>query len=269
MTQGFYKSRFKNLVRDYPINVARKQFYRSYFKFNKFPHPNQYVLILSHMRAGSSLLSRLLCNSPQILGYGETYMHYGADSDLDAMSGKVLYVLRKWLSENGDEKSDATYFLDKLVHNYLIKEGESDLLLNEKFHLVFLLREPEGALPSTMRLLNWDEQSSCKYYVDRIDRLVEYGQKINGKKPFFFIAYQDILHDTDKVFQGVEEFLKLKQPLTEDYQMTTKRGGDQSDNLASGKIIRDKKKQTDIVISPEILEKANVSFNKALAFFSP
>jgi hypothetical protein len=220
------------------------------------------------MRAGSSLLSRLLCNNPQILGYGETYMNYGSESDLEAMSGKIMYVLREWLSENESERIETAYFLDKLVHNYLIEDGQSDLLLNEKFQIVFLLREPEGTLPSIMRLLSWDEQSACKYYVDRIDRLVEYGQCLLGEKPFFFTTYQDILHDTDEVFQGVETFLHLEHPLSEKYQMTTKRGGDQSDNLASGKIIRDKKKQSDIVISPEILEKANVSYQNALAFFA-
>lgn len=267
MTQGFYKSRFKYLLKDYPINFARKQFYRTYFKVNHPSNSNEFIAVFGHMRAGSSLLTKLLCNNPQIMGYGETHMSLGSNTDVEAVSGKILYVLRK-LENDNKQDVQVKYYLDKLLHNYLVPEGHYDFLLRDNIHIVFLIRNPEKALPSIMRLLNWDEQSAANYYIERLNGLVEYGKFLKGKKPFFFTTYQDILFDTETVFQDMELFLNLNYPLTENYAVTTQKGGDPSANLSSGKINRESAKKEDVIITPDIFQPASETFQRALSFFS-
>ena len=127
-----------------------------YFRFNGAYKPNQFIIILGHIRAGSSLLTKLLCNNPRILGYGETHLCFGSYTDMEAVSGKILFVLRKWISKSKAEMDDVEFFLDKLPHNYLIPEDRLDFLLNDNIRIIFLIRDPEESLSSIMRLLNWD-----------------------------------------------------------------------------------------------------------------
>ena len=43
--------------------------------------PQQKILLLGHMRCGSSLLSNILATNPEITGYGETHLDYQTPGD--------------------------------------------------------------------------------------------------------------------------------------------------------------------------------------------
>jgi len=69
---GYFYFRINTLADPYTI-VGRGQPYRI-------------LLILSHMRSGSSLLTHLLNSNPEIIGYGETHIQYASEQDFKKLS---------------------------------------------------------------------------------------------------------------------------------------------------------------------------------------
>jgi hypothetical protein len=69
---------------------------------------NEFLFVLGHMRSGSTLLCHLLCNSDEIIGFGETHNNYRRRSDL----AKLLTSVR---ASTGKNPFKYRYVLDKIV----------------------------------------------------------------------------------------------------------------------------------------------------------
>lgn len=253
--------------------IVREQFYRQYFRFSRMHKPEKIILMFGHMRSGSTLLTKILCSNPEILGYGETHVYYESTKDIEFASGKILFVLREWIKNNKGMTDNTNYFFDKVLHNSLMPKEDSPLFLNDNIKIIFLIRESEGTLSSILNMPQLklsDERSACDHYTKRLDRLAQFGEFLQGKKPYFCMTYQQVLYDTSNLFGRLEEFLGLTHPLTEDYEVILNRSGagDSSAKLLSGRINREKNNKSDIIISKQILEEAKASFNKTLATLS-
>ncbi len=256
-------------------NFVRRQFYSQYYNFSHTHKPDKFIILFGHQRAGSTLLTKILCSNPEILGYGETHLPYKSNKDIKTISGKILYVFRKWLKNNPTQVEKIKFFFDKSLFNYYVLTDEPTFFLDDTIHIIFLLREPQGAIPSIMNLARLDphdkpkkyERGACDYYIARLNGMVEYATFFRkNKKPFLTVTYQQIICDTKNLFSQLEGFLGLSHALSEEYDMSMNRigSGDQSENLLSGKINRNKKSKPNIVISEEIMQEAQCAYDDAL-----
>ncbi|MCP2732490.1 sulfotransferase domain-containing protein [Limnofasciculus baicalensis] len=226
-------------------------------------NPYQILFILSHMRSGSSLLSHLLITNPEIIGFGETHVEYDSNQDLKTLLLRVYQNTRQL-------RMDHKYVLDKLLHDK--KLLDETILFSEEVRAIFLIREPKRALASILTLKpHWNENQAIEYYSTRLATLEKYAKLIDNKKRSLFITHEQILDNTQSVFKVMQDFLEVKQPFSEEYQvlsMTGTRGiGDYSENIKSGRIIR-KNKTSETAISSELIAQGLQSFAQCCATLS-
>ena len=204
-------------------------------RFRKDPY--QYLFILSHMRSGSSLFSHILNSNPQIIGYGETHINYDSVANFKDLQFKVYWQLK-------DISMTHRYILDKILHNHKITD--STILKTSNLSNIFLIREPLGTISSIFGIKpHWSEQKAVDYYCQRLECLVNYAKIIDNPSHCLLITYEQLLNNSDQIFQQLQQFLKTKQGFSGTYQVlrtTGMRGiGDSSENIKAGRIIKPKK----------------------------
>jgi hypothetical protein len=221
--------------------VAAELFYVSYsslFYIRTQRRPYRFIFIISHMRSGSSLLTHLLTSNPAICGYGETHRRYYAEINFKALVGNVLYTLR-----DGPLAGNEKYVLDKVLHNHLLSPRRLRALQDERFRVIFLLREPYATLSSAVQTLHLPVAQAVDYYLKRVARLEEDALVLTPHTSCVALTYDQLLHRTEEVFRLLEEFLGLDHPLTETYQVLPTTGkariGDPSAKIQAGRIVKD------------------------------
>ena len=227
-------------------------------RFRKNPY--RILFILGHMRAASSLLSHILTSNPEIIGYGETHTQYHSDRDLKKLMFKVYgnyYQLKNMTMSH-------KYVLDKVLHNN--KLINDSFLQHEQVYSIFLVRKPQRTIASILDLKpDWNEKKALNYYMDRLAKLEEHAQFINNKNRSLFIQQEQILDDTDKVFQALQNFLDTETGFSERYELQKTTGmryvGDRTENIKSGRIVREKRKLA-IEIADYTVETAMKSYQK-------
>ena len=218
-------------------------------------HRYRYILVLAHMRSGSTLLSHILASHPNIVGAGETHVSYQTPTDLDNLvirTGEFLHrpILRE------------TYIVDQIVHDYVTDE----VLLTEKVcRCIILVREPESTLKSLMNLPMENEKDALELYVRRLKTLGRYGQLIGRKA--VLLEYDDLVDHTDECLNKLTSFLGVKPPLSSTYTTHRMTGriygfGDPSSNIKVGRVIRTPKYET--TISEETLVRATSAYRDCL-----
>ena len=226
--------------------------------FRKTPY--RILFILGHMRAASSLLSHILTSNPEIIGYGETHTQYYSAQDLKKLMSKLYgnhYQLKNMTMSH-------KYMLDKILHNN--KLIDDSFLKSEQVYALFLIRKPQRTIASILDLKSdWDEHKALNYYRERLAKLEEHARFINDKNRSLFIKQEQILDDTDKVFLALQTFLDTKTGFSEQYEVQKTTGmryvGDQTENIKSGRIVRQKRK---LAIEPTeaTIEKAMESYQR-------
>lgn len=239
----YYEFRIRSSREPYRI-IGRKRTYKILF-------------ILSHMRSGSSLLTHILNSNPEIIGYGETHIQYSSEKDFKTLMFKDYWNIR-------DLNMNHKYVLDKVLHNH--KFLKHQFLDSEQILAIFLIREPRRSLASMLELKpHWTEQDALNYYCQRLFKLDEYAKFINNKKRSLLIIHDQILNNSNSVFDDLKKFLETQEGFSEEYQLTRRTGqrdiGDWQGNIKAGRIIRTPRK-LDNNISQESLEKAMQVFNQ-------
>ncbi|MGK7886582.1 MAG: sulfotransferase family protein, partial [Crocosphaera sp.] len=217
--------------------------------------PFRILFILSHMRSGSSLLTHLLNSNPEIIGYGETHINYSSELDFKTLMFKVYWNIKNY-------QMDHKYLLDKVLHNH--KFLTDNFLVSDQVYSIFLIREPQRTLASILEIKpHWSEEKALIYYQERLGVLESYARLINNKKQSFFITHEQLIDQTDLVFNGLKNFLETQESFSEQYETlrtTGRKGiGDSSENIKAGYIIRNRT-QIDTKFSGELVEKATHSF---------
>jgi hypothetical protein len=223
----------------------------------------KFIFICSHMRSGSSLLTHILVSNPEIIGYGETHINYNSESDLKKLVYRVYGKIRNY---GMNEK----YVLDKVLHNN--KFINYDFLTSDNIYTIFLLREPKRTLNSILDLKpHWNQEQAFTYYCDRLSKLADYAKLINNKNRSLLLNYQQIIDDSETVFQSLKSFLNTENVFSEQYEIMRTTGmkgvGDSSDNIKTGKIIRTSR-ELEERISPDFLERAIASFEENYAILA-
>lgn len=197
--------------------------------------PYKRIILLSHMRANTSLFGHLLAENPAIDGYYE--LHIGYHSWRSLQRQKFLYASTEKL------KPGAAYLFDKVLHN----DHRVNMALFSGAKVVFMLRPPEKTLPSIVSLYADRDPShifatpegAADYYRGRLDQLSRLLDQASG--PLCYVDADCLRTDTARALSTLSEYLELDTPLTQEYSqraMTGKpRGGDSSTQIGAGQVI--------------------------------
>jgi hypothetical protein len=260
---------FRDSIRTLKSNVIYK-YYQFRIEKSQDPYqirfrksPYRILFILSHMRSGSSLLTHLLNSNSDIIGYGETHVNYTKKSDFKQLMFKVYWQFK----EIGMSHQ---YILDKILHDSKIVDNT--LLTSENLYNIFLIREPKRALTSLLALKpHWSEEKALNYYIQRLSTLEKYAKIINSKERSMWLDYDQLLDNSNLVFQALKNFLGTKEGFSEEYKILKTTGlkgiGDSSENIKAGRIIKTAGASRNS-ISAESLEKALLFFNQCSATLS-
>lgn len=261
------------------IRVYKNELIQNYFKYrinqSKSPYqvlfkPESYqiLFILSHMRSGSSLLTHLLITNPEVIGYGETHIQYRSEADFRKLIYQVYWQSQDFrkLGDLENLKMNHRYVLDKVLHNN--KFLQKDFLKSENIYVIFLLREPQRTVASMLdQKPHWSEDDAVQYYNGRLSALEEYAQIINNRKRTLLITHDQIINQSQAVFQGLQNFLATQTGFSEEYKIlktTGKRSiGDFKENIKAGRIVR-KNRELNIEVSPQALDLTNHKFQQCL-----
>lgn len=248
--ENYYSFRIETIADPYQI-VGKSQRYRILF-------------ILGHMRSGSSLLTLLLNANPEIIGYGETHLKYACKKDFQRL---IFKLYRK----NRELKMQHKYALDKVLHNSKIIN--QDILASEQLSTIFLIREPRKSMASMMKIKpHWRESETLEHYIKRLSTLENYAKLIDSKQRSLFVTHDQLLNNTELVFQQLQRFLDVKTPFSEEYEVlntTGQRGiGDSSENIKAGRILRGEDRQPSITIDPSLVEKGLWAYEQCYATLS-
>lgn len=198
-----------------------------------------YVLILAHMRSGSSLMAHLLMGHPGILGGGERNQTYATPADFRRLAAMLHLENRRFLRS-------PRLILDQINHDRMLRDPSMITLPNVK--KLFLIREPIGSVSSMVRTFEplyggWNVDRAAEYYESRLKTLCQYAKLIREQASLddsFFTTYDQLLSNPQTVLDGIQEFLNLDEPIQEQYplQRCTGKRGDPSPTIRAGTIVR-------------------------------
>jgi hypothetical protein len=226
-----------------------------------FCNSNKHLILLSHMRSRSSVLSHILGSSPSIVGYRELHLPYRKYID--------LLRVKIELKESTGESICNQFLYDKLLHDWC--EINEKYLHQANFKFIILLREPESTIKSILHMSNKigvknfeSADLACNYYVSRMNYLASYSHKIRGR--YFLIESDDLIDDDAMVLSELSSWLNLDKPLSKEYKIFEKTGqigaGDPLENIQKGTLVRTK--PSDIQIPARYLERATKSYMDCL-----
>ncbi|WP_405420062.1 hypothetical protein [Marinobacter flavimaris] len=228
---------------------------------------SEYLFIISHMRSRSTVLSHVLGSNPGVCGYSELHRSYRNKTDFLKMRVNLYHDLKCDFSNK--------YILDKILHNRL--EISPEMLEAMKPRVIFLLREPESTIKSIIRMRDrvgqknkqsdagWHDKarSAAEYYCSRLVELSRYADALNGN--YFFLESDDLVDKTDQILNELTDWLKLKQPLANNYEMFENTGkpdyGDPSEAIKTGAITRTES-NSKIEIPGDIRHEVNLAYEK-------
>lgn len=220
----------------------------------------QPIIMLSHMRANTSLFGHILGDNPEINGYYEMHMGY--------YSWKSFVRQRLKYLDKHSFKPRSKYIFDKVLHSehYV----NCDLFLNNNVKVIISLREPAETIPSILKLYAKVDsahefstiEGAVAYYSQRLDALQNYSE--NLKDNFVYLDANHIKRETEKTFAFLEKELNLNAPLSTSYKLKSMTGkgssGDHSSSLKKGQIIYEKNDYSDIEISNDIMSQLTSSY---------
>ncbi|NRA16439.1 MAG: hypothetical protein HRU04_13155 [Oceanospirillaceae bacterium] len=234
------KSRLKKIV---PIICDPYKFFRSYQK----------IVLLSHMRGRTSVLSHVIGGHNEISGYYEQHVEHKKKF----MEEKIKINL---LIDN-ELKAGSRYLYDKVLHS---NSDPQSLIL---YRVIVMVREPEASIKSIIAMgkkqgSKWsDMESAVTYYKSRLSDILCL-LKANPAVPFCFITTEYFVNNTEDCLNILSGFIGVKD-LSPDYEVqekTSKRFfGDTSENIRAGTVIKTKS-HDDIVLDKHLLCSSNILY---------
>jgi len=171
------------------------------------------ILVLSHMRSGSTALCNVLCSHPQMSGYGETHVNYG-----DGFGpGRVILNLVRYRAFD----ARAPFVVDKVLHNNLDTFPQKTF---KQARAIFLLRSPGPAIASVVSMAKTTKMTGVRtsegaaaYYLKRLERMQALwagflpGQRLG-------MTTEKMFAHPDETLSAVGRWLTLSSPLQNAYR---------------------------------------------------
>ena len=209
------------------------------------PRPSV-VLILGHMRSGSTLLLHLLLTNSRISSLGERNTAYAARSDLVRLAAETRFRTRKIFAT-------LNYIADQVNHDRFTPC--LSLLNDPRVRVIFLLRRPEASLASLSALSRLYAGKSAvllratDYYVTRLQFMRDLAGNLVGTGQAAFVTYEQLIDSPTQALARLQNFLRLAQGFSTEYeiQQFTRRRGDPGPNIGLGRITGNKSPQPSVV----------------------
>ena len=206
------------------------------------------ILLLSHMRANTSLIGHILGDHPEINGYYE--MHIGYYS----WKSKIRQKLR-FFAAHSDEQVKPFLF-DKVLHSD--HEVTPSFMLRDDVTILICIREPIKSVQSIVSLYAKNDPShefateagAAEYYIERCNTLTDIARNLHSK--FTFYSAESLVKDTNATLQSLTKAIGLRTALSSTFKTKKLTGvgttGDNSGNLNNGKVVEVKSeyKQLDL-----------------------
>lgn len=207
--------------------------------------PQRHLLLISHMRANTSLIGHLLGDHEDINGYYE--MHIGYFSWKSLIRQKIEFY------NSHPNQTSSRYLFDKILHSehYISPE----VLARDNVIPLFSIRNPVDTIPSIISLYRKVNQNhefftisgAILYYEKRLDTLLELAREMAHE--YFYIDAEAIKTRTKETLDYITRELNLSSPLQPTYKSNVKTGqgdsGDHSDNLKKGFISKENSNYSD------------------------
>ena len=205
------------------------------------------VLVLAHMRSGSSLLAHLLCAQESVVGWGERNRPLGDRHDLARLAADIALRHRNPRLALPPPMGPR-WTLDVLNHDALLPRP--GLLERRDLRLVFLLREPRGCLTSMSRYLGrhygWTAARCVTAYVGRLAHLARIAEGLGdeARSRSVALAYEEILADPAAALRPVMGLLGSANPPRLRYPTQPWTGvfGDRSPPIHAGHVLSDRQR---------------------------
>lgn len=231
-------------------NELVKRYFRWRIQGNPDPYrvvgrarPYKILLVLGHMRSGSSLLTHILNGNPAILGYGETHLNYRCEADFQRLLQRVYWRALEFRrpKDLGNLRMHHDYVMDKVLHSHKILDDQ--ILCSPQVYSLFLLREPQRSLASILDLKpHLSPAQALEYYQERLAKLADYGRLINRCDRTLLLTHDDLIHRSDAVFTALQQVLQTATGFSERYDVLRTTGqpgvGDSEGNINAGRIVR-------------------------------
>jgi hypothetical protein len=223
------------------------------------PSPSA-LLLLGHMRSGSTLLLHLLMTNPEVAALGERGAVYASRADFARLA--VAARLGR-----GAPFRRFRYVADQVNHDLLTPDA--GLLQDRRVKILFLLRRPQPSVSSILELYRvhyeeaWSVSRAVDYYVGRLAALMKLGQSLPGPTSAALIRYESVTESPQRTLEALRVFLGLRQGFTQTYATHpfTGKYGDPGPNIGAGKIIP-KQPLTPIDLGMSELERAARAYDQ-------
>jgi len=217
----------------------------------------KYLFVVSHMRSRSSVLSHILGNNPEVIGYKELHQAYKGKKSLINMQ----IELAKDLKPNFKNK----YLLDKILNNYTISDA---ILKKVQPKMLFLLRDPEETIKSIINMgfktgvaQYKDPIKVTAYYCKRLRNLEQLSYKAG--KGHLFIESIDLVENSEGTLNKISNWLNLESRLKTTYTTFKDTGvigfGDPLENIKSG-VLQATSGYSNVDIPEHLLREAQDSY---------
>ena len=147
------------------------------------------VLIMGHMRSGSTLLLHILLTNPRLIGCGERNAAYSSHLDLDKLAVAARLAQRAPFRR-------VQYAVDQINHDKFTPSG--DFLKDERVLLIFLVRNPAPTIHSILELTRtfyggaWTVEKTVDYYCRRLRTLTEHATCLEDKQKVMALTYDEL-----------------------------------------------------------------------------
>ncbi|MDC8830341.1 hypothetical protein [Alteromonas gilva] len=222
----------------------------------------KHLLLLSHMRANTSLFGHVLGDHEAINGYYE--MHIGYFSWKSLVRQKLLFA------QHHNIKPKSTYFFDKVLHSE--HHVRPSLLNRPELTVIFSLRPPQTTIPSIVKLYTKvdpnhefaTKSGAVSYYIERINYLSELSKQTAS---YIYIDADAIRKNTTRTLDSLTDLLGLETALVPEFAKQKLTGvgnsGDHSGYLETGKITNKTSNYDNVQFSSEELTELNNAYLQA------
>lgn len=170
------------------------------------------IVMIAHMRSGSTALSNIICEHPAVSGFGESHIRYEGRHTLG------ILALSQW--RRGALRPSARHLYDKITHSEYDDDPASGLTTARA---VFLARNPAHTLPSIQRVYahigsrEFESIDTCAaYYVERLEDMFERWRRYPpGRR--VAIAYEDLVAEPDRQIGRISRMLEMTPALRNAY----------------------------------------------------
>ncbi len=228
------------------------------------------LLLLGHMRSGSTLMLHLLMTNREVSAAGERGVPYASRADLARLAMAVRMKHRSPLRV-------LQYATDQVNHNHLTPSAQ--LLQDPRVRILFLLRRPKPTITSIVHLYRtyhpqpWSVPRAVDYYVERLQGLTRLAETLHHARRAALIQYETLTAAPVETLQALQVFLGLAHGFSRSYETYAFTGthGDPGPHIASGSVLT-ATGTADVDINESELERADQAYDrcrKALAGFGP